>query len=286
MKCLMCGKDGCTYDNNTSMWYCEKCNNMFTEKEYRKQGHVSIFFLLMISILMFIPFLNIIILFMITNSMIDDKYKNVYVSIVLSQLAIIVILFLNSAVVKKLDIIKEKKDAFVTLMNDKLQMFKDVPEPYYEIKYNISLEDIVKNNKADVVEEIVEEPIMVNYDFFSGSIIEGNKLLSIIEEYINEPVVYLVQTNATRNKHGEEIYRNYGLRLDETEEGSTKEVLYFSLGSKYKLWKGDYEEIQVLPTDDIYKKKYISYVSKDSKFKYEFIAIEDYYVFIFTEQED
>lgn len=284
MKCIYCGSEEMSYDNTTGMWYCESCQRTYDEDEIERETNLSVPTLFMLAFLCLIPIVNLFVLFNVVNSIIDDKYRNTLISVVLVQYFSLILVVMYLAVWQHSQAKQKAIEVF-----DKVQSYvsgltmKDVDERY-KVSYRTDYSEFLpKNYKAD---ESEIDTLKKDLYLFSGTKMTGSKVLELTKAYDGTSTVFLIQTLNIKNRYGKDIYRNYNLRLSGTEDSSEELIKYFDIKDEMSVYITDYNEFEYLPTEDITKKKYIFYVNPKSEYEFTYDTIEDYGVFIFKELED
>lgn len=284
MKCIYCGSEEMSYDNTTGMWYCKSCQRTYDEDEVRRETNFSIPTLFMLAFLCLIPIVNLFVLFNVVNSIIDDKYRNTLISVVLVQYFSLILVIMYLAVWQH----SQAKQKAIEVFN-KVQSYvsgltiKDVDERY-KVSYRTDYSEFLpKNYKAD---ESEIDTLKKDLYLFSGSKMTGSKVLELTKAYDGTSTVFLIQTLNIKNRYGKDIYRNYNLRLSGAEDSSEELIKYFDIKDEMSVYITDYNEFEYLPIEDITKKKYIFYVNPKSEYEFTYSTIDDYGVFIFKELED
>ena len=283
MKCVYCGSKEVTYDNTTKFTTCSDCGMMYDEKDIKKETEVNIFTLFMISFLCLIPIVNVFVVTMVTNSRVDDKYKNCFVTTMLMEYFIGMIVIIYS-------ILWNYSDA----KNDAINFFNEVEsyveslsiseyEPRYEVKYEFDYDKFIpsENENSEAVDMISKD-----FNLFDGISMKGSKVLEFVEAYKESDVVFLIQTKAMAEKHGREVYRNYGYQLSVTENGTDDMIKYFDIKNELELFTDDYGERVSLPYEGLTTKKFIFYVNPKKWFEFKHTSTEDIDVFILKELEE
>lgn len=290
MKCPKC-ESKCIKDEVTGMWFCDECQSLYDEKEFESKEHIGIGFLIMMSFLLLIPIVNIIVIVIISNSGIDDKYKNSYCSLVIGEMIITAVVVVYGILLTKSNVDEEAVATFNKLYNTVKIKTEIELIPEIEVVYDTSIKGVMDSYKPVVKVEESEEVLIsknsfYNFEIFQGSYLKGSEVINFLKSYGSEDMAFIIQTKAMRDKNGKESYRNYGLRLNGTTEGSDKSIRYLEPAEEYSVYTNDYEETQMLSTKDVEKKKYIFYVNPKSLFKFELFTFEDFYVMQFTELEE
>lgn len=284
MKCIYCGSKEMSYDNATSMWSCSDCQRIYDEEEVEKETGVSVLALFMLAFLCLIPIVNLFVVYGIVNSIVNDKYRNTFIAVVLTQYFVIVltivylIVWQHSQVKQQATEVFSKVESYVSTLN-----VKSI-DKRYNIHYRTDYSEFLPEVKQE--ENLKIDTLTKDLYLFSGITMTGSKVMELTKAYEETTTVMLIQTCAIKEKHGKDTYRNFNLRINNTVDGSDELIKYFNIKDEISVFTTDYSEFEYLPLDDLTKKKYIFYVNPKSEYEFIYENVEDYNVFIFKELED
>lgn len=291
MKCIKCGAEGVAYDAVGNMFYCNKCNSLFSEDEVNKatkqqkkvtnkekkieEKNLGTVSHIVFNLLQSLPLFNIIIPILISNSDVNDEDKKFYASRLISSLIILIIL----VIVFYFDILDVRSER----IND-LKSLKD-KALQYALTCNdrdLSIDDFeVPVTKLRVIEQ-EEEDDFSYYDIiqvFDNGSISGEYISNVLHD-LDEVggISILYQTKNIAQRYKKTTYRNYGPMLKNAEYKSNSPV-YIKTELTDLLEQGiytdDYGNPIVLPLSDIDAEKSIFAINKKSTYSINCIYDED-----------
>lgn len=291
MKCIKCGSDDVTFDMVSELFYCSKCNSLFSEDELNKapkkqkkapndsekvkDKSLGTFSHIVLNLLQSLPLLNIIVPVLISQSDVNDEDKKFYASRLISSLIIVIILVvilyfdIISVRYERLDSLKSLKDKalqYVLTHNDEDLSIDEFKVPVADIK-------VIEQEKED---EFSYYDIMRTFN--NGSI-NGEYLLDMLNDLDKVGnVSILYQTKAVARRHKKTTYRNYGPVLSNAEYKPSGPV-YINTDLtdllEQEIITDDYGNQIIIPLSDVDAERTIYTINKKSTYSINCIYDKD-----------
>lgn len=211
MRCPKCHEQ-LEYDEQTESYFCEGCNVIYSEDELMKPTGK----LFIVSLLMWIPVLNLIILSLAKNKPEDEQqiYFNIAMSSLVFQAVAIICTALCFTVFRDNTVDVFKKDLQTLAINNMIESLPKIEANKYkapEPTKRVTLEPEVNDEKPEVLTLTENEEFIIN-----GSVISGDKVRDLITRY--DSYGFLLQTTSIRTKQQNmNYYLNVGHRFREAE---------------------------------------------------------------------
>lgn len=277
-RCAYCKGGGLRYDSSTKMYYCPKCSRLLDDHEivsYKKSRKTKMHpvVLIMFNIGMFVPLLNILIVYIINNSDTYDLYKDAYSYRLITDMMLLLIfagLLLYSGHEYNKEYPYQKYLAKVVLAE--MHKFSDKELNTFEPIVINPLDTIAKEPVIEEVHEVSYTTPTFDVACVDGTTVSGKTLIQILET--NDQSTILVQTKKLVSKTDENTYRNYGYILDDAVMHNTKDNWYYDGDLKESvLMTDDYGEYVYAPMSEYTETRYVYYV--DPKAVFELTLIEN-----------
>lgn len=223
MKCPKC-KETMIFDTVSDTYYCEQCSVLYDKEELENKPKGKILFL---SLLMWIPLVNIVLITLIEKSDIEDR--NVYYNVFLSSLMLHMVLFMLAGFSYKWYVDTKVRFARQTLESafDTIAKEDDISVVNFENMVDFSIDKktkIIENaenskEKKDIINQRYSDEFL---SIINNSFISGENVRYLMEQYPNYG--YLLQTNSLKQKHQNvNIYLNVGRFIKGTSTSQDKQ---------------------------------------------------------------
>lgn len=211
MRCPKCHEQ-LEYDEQTESYFCEECNVIYSKDELIKPTGK----LFIISLLMWIPILNLIILSLAKNKSEDEQqiYFNIAMSSLVFQAVAIICAALCFTVFRDNTVDKFKHDLQTMAINNMIESLPKIEANKYKAPEPIKRAAL----KQEPVEEEPEVLTLTENEEFliDGSVISGDKVRDLVTRY--DSYGFLLQTTSIRTKQQNmNYYLNVGHRFREAE---------------------------------------------------------------------
>lgn len=308
MKCLQCGSKELDYDELSNMYFCPKCNRLYSESDVELDNELLVddtssaskakkweaeelngFSLIVLNILQSIPIVGILIPIVVTNANVKESDKRHFGYRFLAQLfSALICLVLLTIVVCSYKI--DYGEALQKGMSNIIEFF--MPKLKSNVITSIPSMDSVTIDETLPDEDSVEDiPVLSqdNWDLVDGVVMNGKQVMNIINKTEGCEVAYLVQTTGISKRHGEDTYINVGYVLDGFDKDTSKSTVYYiEAKAAYELYTDDYGEYVYEEIDTIKNSKYIFYVNPKDNYVMNVLYDSNNLVigFMFTEVEN
>lgn len=308
MKCLQCGSKELDYDELSNMYFCPKCNRLYSESEVELGDELLVddtssaskakeweaeelngFSLIVLNILQSIPIIGILIPIVVTNANVKESDKRHFGYRFLAQLfSVLICVVLLTIVMYTYKI--DYDEALQQGMNNIIELF--MPRFKSNAVISIPSMDSVTIDETLPDEDSTEDiPVLSqdNWDLVDGVIMNGKQVMNIINKTEGCQVAYLVQTTGISERHGEDTYINVGYVLDGFDKDTSKSTVYYiEAKAAYELYTDDYGEYVYEEIDTIKNSKYIFYVNPKDNYVMNVLYDSNNLVigFMFTEVEN
>lgn len=223
MKCPKC-KETMILDTVSDTYYCEQCSVLYDKEELENKPEGKILFL---SLLLWIPIFNMVILNLIERS--NSKNKNVYYNVFLSSLMFHMVLFVLAGFGYKWYTDTKVRFARQTLESafDTIAKEDNISVVDFENMVNFAIDKktkIIENaenskEKKDIINQKYSDEFVSIID---NSFISGENVRYLMEQYPNYG--YLLQTVSLRQKHQNvNVYLNVGRFIKGTSTNQDKQ---------------------------------------------------------------
>lgn len=280
MKCLQCGSNELDYDELSNMYFCPKCNHLYSASEIDSEDEESVddieestvkeweseelngFSLIVLNILQSIPIIGILIPIIVSNANVKESDKRHFGYRFLAQLFSVLVCMVLLAVLiynYKIDYTKSLQVG----MNKIVELF--MPKFKGNVVTSVPAMDSVKIDEMLPEDEFATEvPVLSqdNWNLVDGVTMTGKQVMNLINETEGCQVAYLIQTDDIADRHGKDTYNNVGYVLDGFDKDTgISTVYYIEKRADYKLYTDDYGEYVYAEIDAIKNSKYIFYVN-------------------------
>lgn len=303
MKCLNCGSEELKYDELSDMYFCPKCNRLYSKNDieideddieddedyldvWNEDEDLNRFSLTVLSILQSIPIIGLIVPVIVNNSNVKPVYKKTFAYRLIGQLAIGVTVFILGVVI----FVTDKYTVISDLQNNIYDVVQTVRKTYIS-KSDIRIPSLVSVPIDSMIDMSTYEPEISSlqaseWTYFNGVIMTGKQVTSLVDTTVGSQVSYLLQTPDIAERHGKDCYRNFGYVLTGAESDSSKSNVYFiDKQSTYSFYTDDYGEYRDSGIADMSNSKYIFYVNPKKSYTFNTIENDEDEVigFMFTE---
>lgn len=308
MKCLQCGSKELDYDELSNMYFCPKCNRLYSESEVELDDELLVddtgsaskskeweaeelngFSLIVLNILQSIPIIGILIPIVVTNANVKESDKRHFGYRFLAQLfSVLICVVLLTIVMYTYKI--DYDEALQQGMNNIIEFF--MPRFKSNVTISIPSMDSITIDETLPDEDSTEDiPVLSqdNWDLVDGVVMNGKQVMNIINKTEGCQVAYLVQTTGISERHGEDTYINVGYVLDGFDRDTSKSTVYYiEAKAAYELYTDDYGEYVYEEIDTIKNSKYIFYVNPKDNYVMNVLYDSNNLVigFMFTEVEN
>lgn len=308
MKCLQCGSKELDYDELSNMYFCPKCNRLYSESEVELDDELLVddtsstskakeweaeelngFSLIVLNILQSIPIIGILIPIVVTNANVKESDKRHFGYRFLAQLfsvSLCVVLLTIVMYTYKIDYGETLQQG----MNNIIEFF--MPRFKSNVTISIPSMDSITIDETLPDEDSTEDiPVLSqdNWDLVDSVVMNGKQVMNIINKTEGCQVAYLIQTTGISERHGEDTYINVGYVLDGFDKDTSKSTVYYiEAKAVYELYTDDYGEYVYEEIDTIKNSKYIFYVNPKDNYVMNVLYDSNNLVigFMFTEVEN
>ena len=307
MKCLNCGSKELDYDELSNMYFCPKCNRLYSASEVESDAELLIddddtsnveeweveglngFSLIVLNILQSIPIIGILIPIVVTNANVKESDKRHFGYRFLAQLFSVLICVVLLTIVMynyKIDYGETLQQGMSNIIEFFMPRFKSNVVTSIPSMNSVTIDETLP--KEDSTEDV---PVLSqdNWDLVDGVVMSGKQVMNIINKTEGYQVAYLVQTVGISERHGEDTYINVGYVLDGFDNDAGKSTVYYVEARKnYELYTDDYGEYVYEEIDTIKNSKYIFYVNPKDNYVMNVLYDSNNLVigFMFTEVEN
>lgn len=280
MKCVICGKEGVSYDGISEMFYCEECGSLYSAEEKEKREHkhkkqkevnkeqvkekdLSLFSHVVLNTTQSIPILNILIPIVVGCSEMPNEDRKYYLSRFISQLFIIMCLICVYAVFisDSRDYRLEQFHKLTSVINSKFVSINDD---------RLSIEDrgipISALKNIEIVSPEPESKYLESIEMFDDATVKGSTLLELIYDIYSDDLAILIQTKQIANRYGKTTYRNYGLIIDGTIYKVDSPCYIKTEFDEVTPMTDDYGKTLSVELSDLENTKSIFKISEDNKY--------------------
>lgn len=308
MKCLQCGSKELDYDELSNMYFCPKCNRLYSESEVELDDELLVddtssaskakeweaeelngFSLIVLNILQSIPIIGILIPIVVTNANVKESDKRHFGYRFLAQLFSVLICVVLLTIVMysyKIDYGEALQQGMNNIIEFFMPRFKSNAITSIPSMDSITIDETLPDE--DSTEDI---PVLSqdNWNLVDGVVMNGKQVMNIINKTEGCQVAYLVQTTGISERHGEDTYINVGYVLDGFDKDTSKSTVYYiEAKAAYELYTDDYGEYVYEEIDTIKNSKYIFYVNPKDNYVMNVLYDSNNLVigFMFTEVEN
>lgn len=297
-RCPKCWSMTDSYDKTTDMFLCKKCGELFEpkrkkdskdkmsneeddldiveldgddeEESSKKQiesEDLNIFTLLVLSVSMLIPLLNIVALYFIGDSYTKQEYKRYAVC------NFVIMLIIHGALL--VGIAFNFKEIGEKSLQSRINIVADSIATDWSIarldEFEMSRVEIKNHNTLEKIEPIIpiDESTVIDFakeDFteINGSIKRGSSVINLLSKYDDCDIAILIKTKAMEDRY-EDKYRNVGVIVNSAELNRNGNYIVAD-EVFYSYMLDDYNDLVIESKDDIYNKKYVFYIKEDSQY--------------------
>lgn len=308
MKCLQCGSKELDYDELSNMYFCPKCNRLYSASEVKADDELYVddtdesntieeweaeelsgFSLIVLNIVQSIPIIGILIPIVVSNANVKESDKRHFGYRFLAQLFSMLICVVLLTIVMynyKIDYGKALQQGMNNVIEFFMPRFKSNVITSVPSMDSVTLDETLPDeNVTDNVPVLSQD----NWNLVDGVIMNGKQVMNIINETEGCLVAYLIQTIDISKRHGEDTYINVGYVLDGFDRDTSKSTVYYiEARVDYELYTDDYGEYVYEEIDAIKNSKYIFYVNPKDNYVMNVLYDSNNLVigFMFTEVEN
>lgn len=308
MKCLQCGSKELDYDELSNMYFCPKCNRLYSASEVESDDEMYVddtdesntikeweteelsgFSLIVLNIVQSIPIIGVLIPVVVSNANVKESDKRHFGYRFLAQLFSMLICVVLLTIVMynyKIDYGKALQQGMNNVIEFFMPGFKSNVITSVPTMDSVTLDETLPDeNVTDNVPVLSQD----NWNLVDGVIMNGKQVMNIINETEGCLVAYLIQTTDISKRHGEDTYINVGYVLDGFDRDTSKSTVYYiEARVDYELYTDDYGEYVYEEVDAIKNSKYIFYVNPKDNYVMNVLYDSNNLVigFMFTEVEN